>query len=218
MPATTPWVVLTSRKEMIKLLDLKDDDAFPRPQCVWNTDSRLATLTGCLRGSCDGLPGCGRPSWGIPDWGPPGGRSCWATQACCLAWHNLVKSHWLSQNMLLQICWQNGASFCSMVSLFCIQMCHWWHMEPRENSVGNPSLLFFASSVVMIFPPSKPVFVTVIYGVVNAWISFSPLLFQACSMLQGGNFIHYPTNGINPSFLAMPLLTTSDRNSRSTIY
>lgn len=68
------------------------------------------------------------------------------------------------------------------------------------------------------FPPSKPVFVTVIHGVVNAWISFSPLLFQACSMLQGGNFICYPTNGINPSFLVVPLLMTSDRDSRSTIY
>lgn len=167
-------------------------------------------------GDCDGAPECAKTSWRHRE-GPSAGSSHWAVQTCCLAWHHRAESHCPSQKYaFVSLLAKQGLSSVPQ-SPFSISRCHWCRMDPSRNSAGNLGLLFLTIPLVR-FPHHLN------KSVMSPWwwslpaCRFHLYYSWACSMLQGGNFVCYLTNKVNPSMLAEPSFMTRDRNSRATIY
>lgn len=157
---------------------LKDDNVFSRPLHVWSTESKVATLRGCLGMLLWWSPWACQAFLGTTREGLSGGRSCWALQTCCLAWHHLAKSHRLNQKYAFVNLLANrghvlfpGFSFLfpdvSLVTRGAQRELPWKPKSLIISPALSSCLSHCLSQSKLYYPRGG-----------QSWISFSPLLFS----------------------------------------
>ena len=170
------------------------------------------------RGSRGDLPACARPFGEILERVPleaelsgPCRSALWPGTT----WQNRR----LTQKYAFVTPGKTGVVFCFLTSLFCFQMCHWWHVEPMENSVviqGSPYSL--PDPLSWLFLPSKPIYSVSLRGGQCLGITVTFIFLRPVACCKEKTLKVFSINGVNTFMLALPWLMTRDRNSKSAIY